>query len=100
MAEYPVKSTSQGTYGRIEQRSEVKRETYKMCRAGGREDWSWKPLAYDIAGDYFQALRHITAPAAPRVRQQLSLIITLKIATFHFPSVLVHDVTTEESSYK
>ncbi len=35
MAEYPVKSTSQGTYGRIEQRSEVKRETYKMCRAGG-----------------------------------------------------------------
>ncbi len=45
MAEYPVKSTSQGTYGRIEQRSEVKRETYKMCRAGGREDWSWKPLA-------------------------------------------------------
>ncbi len=44
MVEYPVKSTSQGTYGRIEQRSEVKRETYKMCRAGGREDWSWKPL--------------------------------------------------------
>ncbi len=28
------------------------------------------------AGDYFQALRHITAPAAPMVRQQSSLIIT------------------------
>ncbi len=25
-------------------------------------------VAYDIAGDYFQALRHITAPAAPMVR--------------------------------
>ncbi len=29
-------------------------------------------VAYDIAGDSFQALRHITAP----VRQQSSLIIT------------------------
>ncbi len=28
------------------------------------------------AGDYFQALRHITAPAALMVRQQSSLIIT------------------------
>ncbi len=26
------------------------------------------------AGDYFQALRHITAPAAPMVRQQSSLL--------------------------
>ncbi len=43
------------------------------------------------AGDYFQALRHITAPAALMVRQQSSLIIT---------PVLVHDVTTEESSFK
>ncbi len=33
-------------------------------------------VAYDIAGDYFQALRHIIAPAAPMVRQQSSLIIT------------------------
>ncbi len=33
-------------------------------------------VAYDIAGDYFQALRHITAPAALMVRQQSSLIIT------------------------
>ncbi len=33
-------------------------------------------VAYDIAGDYFQALRHITAPAAPMVGQQSSLIIT------------------------
>ncbi len=33
-------------------------------------------VAYDIAGDYFQALRHITVPAAPMVRQQSSLIIT------------------------
>ncbi len=32
--------------------------------------------SYDIAGDYFQALRHIIAPAAPMVRQQSSLIIT------------------------
>ncbi len=29
-----------------------------------------------LAGDYFQALRHIIAPAAPMVRQQSSLIIT------------------------
>ncbi len=35
-------------------------------------------VAYDIAGDYFQALRHIIAPAAPTVRQQSSLIITLE----------------------
>ncbi len=28
------------------------------------------------AGDYFQALRHIIAPAALTVRQQSSLIIT------------------------
>ncbi len=33
-------------------------------------------VAYDIAGDYFQALRHIIAPAALMVRQQNSLIIT------------------------
>ncbi len=57
-------------------------------------------VAYDIAGDYFQALRHIIAPAAPMVRQQSSLISTRnekycseaisaeKIATFHFPVVL------------
>ncbi len=32
-------------------------------------------VAYDIAGDYFQALCHITAPAAQMVRQQSSLII-------------------------
>ncbi len=35
-------------------------------------------VAYDIAGDYFQALRHIIVPAAPMVRQQSSLIITLE----------------------
>ncbi len=33
-------------------------------------------VAYDIAGDYFQALSHIIAPAALMVRQQSSLIIT------------------------
>ncbi len=33
-------------------------------------------VAYDIAGDYFQVLRHIIAPAAQMVRQQSSLIIT------------------------
>ncbi len=38
MAEYPVMSTSQGTYGRMEQTPEAVRETYKMCRAGGCED--------------------------------------------------------------
>ncbi len=32
--------------------------------------------SYDIAGDYFQALRNIIAPAALMVRQQSSLIIT------------------------
>ncbi len=35
MAEYPVMSTSQGTYVRIEQTSEAMRVTYEMCRAGG-----------------------------------------------------------------
>ncbi len=35
MVEYPVMSPSQGTYLRIEQTSEAKRETYEMCRAGG-----------------------------------------------------------------
>ncbi len=33
-------------------------------------------VAYDISGDYFQALRHIIVPAEPMVRQQSSLIIT------------------------
>ncbi len=36
MAEYPVMSTSQGTYVRIEQTSEVIRVTYEICRAGAR----------------------------------------------------------------
>ncbi len=31
------------------------------------------------AGDYFQALRHITAPAAQIVQQQSFLIITVKL---------------------
>ncbi len=44
MAEYPVMSTSQGTYIRIEQTSEAIRVTYEICRAGGREDWNWEPL--------------------------------------------------------
>ncbi len=46
MAEYPVMSTSQGTYVRIEQTSEAIRVTYEICRAGGREDWNWEPLGY------------------------------------------------------
>ncbi len=46
MAEYPVMSTSQGTYVPIEQTSEAIRVTYKICRAGGREDWNWEPLLY------------------------------------------------------
>ncbi len=36
---------------------------------------SWG-LSLHLAGDYFQALRNITAPAALMVRQQSSLIIT------------------------
>ncbi len=35
MAEYPVMSTSQGSYVRIEQTSEAIRVTYEICRAGG-----------------------------------------------------------------
>ncbi len=35
MVEYPVMSTSQGTYVRIEQTSEAIRVTYEICRAGG-----------------------------------------------------------------
>ncbi len=35
-------------------------------------------VAYDIAGDYFQALRHIIAPAALMVRQQSSFIKQFK----------------------
>ncbi len=35
MAEYPVMSTSQGPYVRIEQTSEAIRVTYEMCRVGG-----------------------------------------------------------------
>ncbi len=47
MAEYPVMSTSQGTYVRIEQTSVVIRVTYEMCRAGGgHEEWNWEPLIY------------------------------------------------------
>ncbi len=34
MAEYPVMSTSQGTYVQIEQTSEAIRVTYEMWRAG------------------------------------------------------------------
>ncbi len=45
MAEYLVMSTSQGTYGRIEQTLYVIRETYEMCRGGG-EDWDWETLVY------------------------------------------------------
>ncbi len=48
MEEYPVMSTSQGTYVRIEQTSEAIRVTYEICRAGGREDWNWEPLYYGI----------------------------------------------------
>ncbi len=37
MAEYPVMSTSQGTYVRIEQTSEAIRVTYEICGARGLE---------------------------------------------------------------
>ncbi len=35
LAEYPVMSTSQGTYVQIEQKPEVMRETYKCA------EWGW-----------------------------------------------------------
>ncbi len=44
MADYPVMSTSQGTYVRIEKTSEAIRVTYEICRARGSEDWNWEPL--------------------------------------------------------
>ncbi len=41
MVEYPVMSTSQGTYVQIEQTSEAIRVTYEICGGGGgREDWN------------------------------------------------------------
>ncbi len=42
MVEYPVMSTSQGTYVRIEQTPEAIRVTY--AERDGREDWNWEPL--------------------------------------------------------
>ncbi len=39
LAEYPVMSTSQGTYVQIEQKPEVMRETYKCAEWGGG-DWN------------------------------------------------------------
>ncbi len=43
------------------------------------EMWGVYPLLWDTAaGDYFQALPNIIAPAALMVRQQSSLIITLE----------------------
>ncbi len=49
MAEYPVRSTSQGTYSQIEKTLYVVRDTYEICRTGGgggggREDWEWETL--------------------------------------------------------
>ncbi len=38
-----------------------------------------------LAGVYFQALRNIIAPAAPMVRQQSSLIITLELKYSSYP---------------
>ncbi len=35
-------STSQGTYGQIEQTSYVIRDTYEIHSAGEREDWDWE----------------------------------------------------------
>ncbi len=45
MMEYPVMSTSRGTYVRIEQTYEAIRETHIVSRAGGGgEDWNCEPL--------------------------------------------------------
>ncbi len=41
MVEYPVKSTSQGVYGQMEQTSEVMIDTYKMCKAVGARTLLW-----------------------------------------------------------
>ncbi len=38
---YPVKSTSQGVYGQMEQTSEVMIDTYKMCKAVGARTLLW-----------------------------------------------------------
>ncbi len=59
----------------------------------------------------FQALRDITAPSAlmlqqhsPGLLRQNESIVPrhfgLENRNFHFPSVLVHNVTTEEASFK
>ncbi len=45
MEEYPVMSTSQGTYVPIEQTSEAIRVTYEIWGGGGDEDWNWEPLS-------------------------------------------------------
>ncbi len=44
MVEYPVTSTSHGTYVRIEQTSEAIRVTYKIFKVVGHDDWNWEPL--------------------------------------------------------
>ncbi len=48
IAEYQVMSTSQGTYGRIEQTSHLKRDTYEMCKGGG-VDWGLELGTADVA---------------------------------------------------
>ncbi len=55
--------------------------------------------------DIITPLHNIIAPAAPMVHQQSALIITpeweyILAITFHFPSILVLNVTTEVSSFK
>ncbi len=79
-----------------------------------RSDWKIVPC-YIItsyqARDYFQALRNISASAAPMVPKVPWLLcqneclvpnhIGLENHTFfYFPLVFVHDLTTEESSFK
>ncbi len=64
-----------------------------------------------MAGDCFQALHRVIAPAAPMVQQWDSLVVApewecgswpcqLGGSRLRFPSVLVHDVAAEESGFK
>ncbi len=66
MAEYPVMSTSQGTYVPIKQTSEAIRVTYEICRAGGARGLELRTADLDQPwGSFFLSwclLLHNSAP--------------------------------------
>ncbi len=70
MEEYPVMSTSQGTYVPIEQTSEAIRVTYDICRAGGREDWNWEPLKDEswFPWKWWNPVKQPSVPKQPRTQ--------------------------------